>query len=167
MTLALSPHSLTVQTEIIVEPVDTDAEYLSNVSLSCMAQGIPVPDFAWTVDSGSGSVDVMESGRISIITTQISINQQLSTLTLTSVKPTDTATYTCNANNSIGTDSGSAVLTVQGEAFAVSVTTVSPLIHVHACLVMNRYSVSTLSTYQSIYAPIFSYINHSHFHACN
>ena len=163
VNLVLSLHSLTVQTE--VDPVDTNAEYLSNVSLSCTARGVPVPDFAWTMDSGSGPVDVMESGRFSITTTQISISQQMSTLTFTSVMPSDTAPYTCNASNSIGTDSRSAELTVQGEAFAVSVTTVSPLIH--TCLVMNRYSVSTLSSNQSIYVPIFSHINHSHFHACN
>ena len=113
---SLTVPPLIVQAVITVDPVNTDAEYLSNVSLSCTAQGVPVPDFAWTVDSGSGPVDVVESGRISITIVQISINEQMSTLTLTSVLPSDTATYTCNANNSNGTDSGSAVFTVQGEA---------------------------------------------------
>ena len=96
-------------------PDDTNAEYLSNVSLSCTARGVPVPNFTWTVDSGSGAMDVVESGQISITTMPTGTpNEQMSTLTLMSVEPS-LANYTCNVNNSLGSDSSAAILDVQGE----------------------------------------------------
>ena len=96
-------------------PDDTEAEYLSNVSLSCTARGIPVPDFTWTVDSGSGAMDVVESGQITITTVSTGTpNEQMSTLALMSVEPS-LATYTCNASNLLGSDSSVAILDVQGE----------------------------------------------------
>ena len=112
MSLLFSLCPLTVQATITAGPVDTNAEYLSNVSFNCTARGIPVPDFTWTVDSGSGAVTVMELGQISITT--VPMSTQVSTLTLMSVEPS-LATYTCNASNLLGSDSSAAILDVQGE----------------------------------------------------
>ena len=107
--------ALTVQAMITAGPVDTEAEYLSIVSLSCTAMGIPVPHFAWTVDFGSGAVVIAESGEISITTVPTDTpNEQISTLTLMSVEPS-LANYTCNVNNLLGSDSSAAILDVQGE----------------------------------------------------
>ena len=96
-------------------PADTEAEYLSNVYLNCTARGVPMPDFTWTVDSGSGAMDVVESGQISITTMPTgNPNEQMSTLALISVEPS-LANYTCNVNNSLGSDSSVAILEVQGK----------------------------------------------------
>ena len=60
-------------------------------------------------------MDVVESGQVSITTMPTGTpNEQMSTLTLMSVEPS-LATYTCNVNNSLGSDSSAAILDVQGE----------------------------------------------------
>ena len=106
---------LTVPVEITAGPADTTAEYLSNVSLSCTARGPPVPEFTWTVDSGSGAEDVMESEQITIATVPTGTpDEHMSILTFIDLQPS-TANYTCHVNNLLGNDSSTAILNIQGK----------------------------------------------------
>ena len=60
-------------------------------------------------------MDVVESGQVSITTVPTgNPDEQMSTLALMSVG-LSLANYTCNVNNSLGSDSSAAILDVQGE----------------------------------------------------
>ena len=69
----------------------------SNVSLECMARGMPPPLLSWS--KGGVKLDI----------------SQVNLLHLQSVSLEDAGRYTCTADNFLGSDSQSAVLSVRGK----------------------------------------------------
>ena len=64
-----------------------------NVTLSCDADGHPVPTISWTRDGSA--VDTSDNARISF-------SADKKQLTITNVNKTDSGEYRCVANNSLG-----------------------------------------------------------------
>lgn len=69
----------------------------SNVTIECLAEGIPPPSLSWSNDGKK----VENSGR--------------NFLHLRSVSKEDSGRYTCSADNFLGSDRQSAILTVRGK----------------------------------------------------
>ena len=77
----------------------------------CQAVGEPVPDISWYFN------DVMikvsdNSSKYMIVSRSLNITTTENTLTVYNVTSSDVGTYTCNASNIIGSDTGSRILTV-------------------------------------------------------
>jgi len=70
----------------------------SNVTVECMAKGIPPPSLSWRKDG-----DILENTSAANI------------LHLRGVTLEDAGRYTCTADNFVGSDSQSAVLSVRGK----------------------------------------------------
>ena len=87
---------------IITEgPVDTPGMLGGNVTFTCMATGIPLPNITWTDED-----DTMLMGSDMVINTT-SIQ---STLTLSNLQDEDFDNYTCTATNMFGSDNVTALL---------------------------------------------------------
>ena len=69
----------------------------SNVTIKCMAKGMPPPSLSWSKDGNK-----LE-------------NAQPNLLHLMSITLEDSGRYTCSADNFMGSDRQSAVLTVRGK----------------------------------------------------
>ena len=93
--------------------------YEDVVELNCTAEGLPVPTITWLMESFGGGipVDIMtrnnvtENTNVTYITNATHIT---SFLTLLSVNPNDTANYTCNASNFLGSETEKALVEVLG-----------------------------------------------------
>jgi len=84
---------ITVPPEITVHPEAQTKSEGENVTLSCKADGNPVPTISWTRNGSP----VDESGRISF-------SEDKKQLTITNVSRTDSGEYQCVASNSLGND---------------------------------------------------------------
>ena len=94
---------ITVPPEITVHPEAQTKSEGENVTLSCKADGNPVPTISWTRNGSP----VDESGRISF-------SEDKKQLTITNVSRTDSGEYQCVASNSLGNDtSNDATLDIQ------------------------------------------------------
>ena len=99
---------------ILSPPVAVEAVHEETVELSCTAEGLPVPDIMWLVEPYGGGVPV-EIVTSTNITEEANTTHKTSFLTLLSVSPIDTANYTCNASNYLGSVTAKAVVEVLGE----------------------------------------------------
>jgi len=81
-------------------PIDTPAMMGDNVTFTCTATGIPLPNITWMNES----IMLMSSDMI-IDSTTI-----LSTLTLSNLQDDDFDNYTCTATNMFGSDDSTALL---------------------------------------------------------
>ena len=74
------------------------------VLLTCTAAGMPSPDIVWVKQDSSGAdTEFSESGRGVMITVEESTAMSTSTLTIPFSDSLDTANYSCEAENSLGT----------------------------------------------------------------
>ena len=104
------PPSITIP-PAAVQAVDGD-----NVTLNCTAEGLPLPNITWLVEPYGGGTPV-EIERDTETTEQRneSARQTTGFLTLQNVRPIDTANYTCNASNRLGSDASNALVEVLGK----------------------------------------------------
>ena len=92
--------SFAVAITIVTNPVDSAILSPTPIMLSCTASGVPRPVITWTRDDGTMNTTLMDGiNNVSIITLFNSAEITASNLTILSSKPSDTATYTCSANN--------------------------------------------------------------------
>ena len=104
---------------IISLPVGAQAVYGDVVELNCTAEGFPVPTITWLMESFGGGMPVDIATRSNVtenvnsphVTNATHIT---SVLTLLSVNPIDTANYTCNASNLLGSETERASVEVLG-----------------------------------------------------
>ncbi len=102
---------------ITVAPNDTQAEYQDEVILSCTAEGMPPPTFAWYTNRDvPGQLPVELTAALSTTVEGVVVYERISTLTLDSVQPSDTGNYTCEATNDLGSDNDTAELIVLGKS---------------------------------------------------
>ena len=122
------PSSLPDGPTIISPPGDVEAEYHDNVTLSCIAEGLPPPNITWFVQPSGGSPsELMEDTNIAIEIETVDDGAS-STLTLYNVQPSDTANYTCSIVNCLGETEDTAVVTVLG-AYVIQAHTTPTSMH--------------------------------------
>ena len=102
--------SFPVRPNITTPPMSQVVVAGMNVSLSCVAEGLPRPSITWFIMSSEGQVelDAMNhdgSGQ----------RQVMSTLSFVSVQPITANAYFCNASNVVGDVITMANLTVHSE----------------------------------------------------
>ena len=107
--LCLDPPSITSP------PLGIQAVYGDVVELNCTAEGFPVPTITWLMEPFGGGIPV----DIVIVTrNNVTGNENAphitSSLTFLSVNPNDTANYTCNASNFLGSVTEKAFVEVLG-----------------------------------------------------
>ena len=79
-------------------------------SITCTATGNPVPDIVWLNSDGS---EIDESRLVTNITMDTDINNVPSTSVSMTVGWSDDGSYTCLANNSIGSNASTVHIIVQ------------------------------------------------------
>ena len=95
---------------IISPPVGVQAVYGDVVELNCIAEGLPVPTITWLMEPFGGGIPVIRDN----VTENENAPHITSLLTLLSVNPNDTANYTCNASNFLGSVTEKAFVEVLG-----------------------------------------------------
>ena len=93
-----------------------DIMELSNTSFVCQVEGYPAPDIKWKKDGVRivpGNVEIQE--KMVLVSRNKVVHQ--SVIRFTKVTEQDTASYTCAANNSAGTNHTSKRLNVLCEYF--------------------------------------------------
>ena len=82
----------------------------NSVIFSCQATGEPVPTIIWYFNS----IMINTSNTRYNISNSLSGNVITSLFTITNIQSSDVGTYTCQAENVIGNDKSSGILTVHG-----------------------------------------------------
>ena len=101
-----------VQAEVISDVADLLENETNPVIFSCQATGEPVPNISWHFNdvminvSDTSKYDVSNSMNGTVV---------ISLLAILNVQSSDVGTYTCHAENTIGNDESSGVLTVNGK----------------------------------------------------
>jgi len=104
-----------VQPEVIYE-VDDQVEHKTyTASFMCQAFGEPIPNISWYFNGVM--INVSDTSKYTIMSTSLNTTTTENKLTVYNVTSSDVGTYTCNANNFIGYDHSSGVLTVYGKGF--------------------------------------------------
>ena len=99
-----------VQAEITDGVVDLLKDDANPVTFYCQATGEPFPTIIWDFNGG-----VINLSDTNIYNVSNSLNGSVITSSLIIMNTSnDVGIYTCNANNTLGTDRKSAVLTVNG-----------------------------------------------------
>ena len=93
--------------EITKGPVDVARKVGEPITFTCNATGEPLPDITWSRDIGG--VIMEQPGDIMITNITEGITRQ-SQLMLTNLLDSDFQNYTCNATNTFGSDSMTALL---------------------------------------------------------
>lgn len=102
----LSPLDRIVPPSFIRKLKDTNATLGASVVLECRVSGSAPISVGWFLDGS----EVVRSPKC-----QPGFSDNVCTLSLNSLEPSDTGTYTCVAANEAGQDESSAILTVQGQ----------------------------------------------------
>ena len=107
-----------VQAEVIIDVADLLENETNPIIFSCQATGEPVPSISWYFKGVM--INVSDTSKYNISTT---LNEIIATslLTIINAKSSDVGTYTCQAENIIGIDQSSGILTVNGK-FSCKVT---------------------------------------------
>ena len=101
-----------VQAEVIIDVTDLLENETNPAIFSCQATGEPIPSISWYFKgvminiSDSSKYKIFNTTRETIVT---------SSLTIINAKSSDVGTYTCQAENIIGIDQNSGILTVNGK----------------------------------------------------
>ena len=101
-----------VQTEITGEVIDLLQNKSNPITFNCQAIGVPVPTISWYFNNIL--INVSNSSNY-IISNSVNGTIVVSSLTIINAQSSDVGTYTCHAENIIGNDRSSAVLTVNGK----------------------------------------------------
>ena len=99
--------------EINPEVMDQTQNEGDTASFTCQATGGPVPTISWYFNGAP--VDEANTMKYTISMMSLNTTTISSTLTIMNVQSSDVGTYTCNATNVVSSDTGSGVLTVNGE----------------------------------------------------
>ena len=100
-----------VQAEIIDEITDETENETNPVTFICQAIGEPVPIMSWMFNSIMINMSDTSKYNISNSLNETAVK---SSLTIMNTQPSDVGTYTCHAQNIIGSDSSSGILTING-----------------------------------------------------
>ncbi|GFQ82593.1 down syndrome cell adhesion molecule-like protein Dscam2 [Trichonephila clavata] len=95
-----------------------------SVTLKCVAQGNPLPQIIWTLDSGT----IPENTRFRLgdyVRTGRDSTEVVSYVNITSVRPEDGGLYECEASNDVGKATHSARVNVFGPPFVRSMSNMS------------------------------------------
>ena len=103
-----------VQAEVISDVADLLENETNPVIFSCQATGEPVPCLSWYFKGVMINVSDANKHNISNTLNETKIT---SVLTISNVQSSDVGTYTCQAENFIGIDRSSGILTVNGKFF--------------------------------------------------
>ena len=101
-----------VQAKVTKELIDLLENETNPVTFRCQSIGEPVPTISWYFNdvminaSNSSDYNVSNTMNGTVVT---------SSLTIVNAQSSDVGTYTCHAENIIGSDRSSAVLTVNGK----------------------------------------------------
>ena len=87
------------------------------IIFSCQATGEPVPSISWYFKGVMLNVSNASKYNVSNTLRETTVT---SLLTISNVNSSDVGTYTCQAENIIGIDQSSGVLTVNGKRFCDS-----------------------------------------------
>ena len=102
----------TVETEITMDVVDSLENETNPITFSCQAIGEPVPTISWYFNGEM--IDVSNASKY-IISNSSNGTLITSLLTIMNTQSHDVGRYTCVAENIIGSDQTSGVLTVNGK----------------------------------------------------
>ena len=111
MCFFLNPFHL-VQAEITDEVPDLLVNETNEITFSCQAVGEPVPDISWYFNAVMINVSDASKYNNSDTVNGTVVN---SLLTIMNAQSSDVGTYTCYAENIIGSDQSSGILTVNGK----------------------------------------------------
>ena len=109
----------TVPPVISVPLMDQTSVQPNTAMFTCTATGLPRPSFQWTRTIGNTQVTLTNSSQLVISETNVGDRQITSVLTLAQTSTSNTANYTCTAQNTAGSDSSTASLNVYGECVTV------------------------------------------------
>ena len=102
--------------QLVMHPNQTTALDAGNaVNFTCVAYGIPNPSVSWK--KGSTLLSMRNASRVTIyeqLLTENGVTLVQSILELSSAEETDAGQYSCFADNTLGNDNASFVLTVVG-----------------------------------------------------
>ena len=101
-----------VQTEVISDVTDLFVNETNPITFSCQVTGEPVPFISWYFKGVT--MNVSDASKYNISNT-LSETTVTSLLMITNVKSSDAGTYACQAENIIGIDRSSGVLTVNSK----------------------------------------------------
>ena len=115
-----------VGADIIVKVTDKLVNETNTVTFRCQAIGEPVPTISWYFNGVMVNVsDIKLYSNISLL------NRTLveGLLIITNVQSSDVGTYTCHAENIIGIDRSSGILTVNGKNICSPYECFKPGVH--------------------------------------
>ena len=101
-----------VQAEITAGPTDVLENETNTVTFSCQAVGEPVPNISWYFDGTMINVSDTSTYNDS---NSINGTEVTSLLTILNTQSSNAGIYTCEAENFLGTDGSSGILTINGE----------------------------------------------------
>ena len=106
-----------VAPEIILQLTDLLENETNPTQFMCQVTGVPVPYIKWYFNA----VMISLSNNSKYNSSSMALNESIieSTLSIINVESSDVGTYTCEAENIIGTDQSSAILSVNGEYILV------------------------------------------------
>ena len=112
INLLFNNHDYVVQAEIISDVTDLLENETLSSTFTCLVVGEPVPNISWYFNDVT--LFVLNSSKYQISN---SINGTMieSFLTIMSVQSSDVGKYTCHAENIVGMDQSSGILTVNGK----------------------------------------------------
>ena len=102
-----------VASEIILQLTDLLENETNDIQFVCQAIGVPVPYIRWYFNGVM--VNLSDSSKYN--SSSIYLNESVieSTLDIMNAESSDVGAYTCEAENVLGTDQSSGVLTVNGK----------------------------------------------------
>ena len=88
----------------------------NNATLTCVADGVPVPTMTWLREVEGITVEVPPMVQTVLMVTQTQVDRTtMSTISFFFTQPPFASNYTCRASNLLGSIDQAAVLTVQGK----------------------------------------------------
>ena len=93
-------------------PVNQTVSQSADVELSCVVSGVPLAQVEWLRDTEEGLIAVTFDDPSVQINTTDSDMEVISTLTLFSIELSQSGAYICSVNNSLGTETAQAYITV-------------------------------------------------------
>ena len=99
--------------DIIVAPLDQTVSEFTRVVLTCVVSGVPLAQVEWLVDTGEG-LEAINTSLIGMSGTVTDATRTLR-LILPAITFSQTGTYVCIANSSLGQDTAQADIVVFGK----------------------------------------------------